>query len=174
MLHGAPPYKHWYRQAVTHTHTHAPTNNASKMQADTTKKLTKEAPSTFQAYKLQTLASILVSKVSSQCTAESNNHAPPPALAHLRRCYLALCQVGLKARALPHTRPTVRPSMANCCAGLSKAPHFNYTARLATNHGEPTQPGNPQGQHTIASGPSEKPQSLQKYLTMASSQQFKH
>ena len=60
--------------------------------------------------------------------AGSNHHAPPPALAHLRRCHLAYCQVGPKARALPHTRPTVRPSMANCRAGLSKAPQFTPRA----------------------------------------------
>ena len=43
---------------------------------------------------------------------------------------------------------------------------------LSTNRDESTQPSNPQGQHTIAPGPSEKPQSLQKYPTTASSQQF--
>ena len=50
----------------------------------------------------QTLASMLASKVSSH-----------------RACHLAKCQVGLKACA-----PTVRPSMANYRAGLSKAPQF--------------------------------------------------
>ena len=61
---------------------------------------------------------------SQPCNAGSNHHAPPPALSHLRWCHLAKCQVGLKARALPHTQPTARPSMANCCAGLSKALSF--------------------------------------------------
>jgi len=75
--------------------------------------------------------------------AGSNHHAPPPALAHLRWCHLAQCQVGRKARALPHTRPTVRSSMANRSAGLSKAPV--HTACCATNHDEPTQPSNIQG-----------------------------
>ena len=75
--------------------------------------------------------------------AGSNHHAPPPALAHLRWCHLAKCQVGRKARALPHTRPTVRSSMANRSAGLSKAPV--HTACCATNHDEPTQPSNIQG-----------------------------
>ena len=56
--------------------------------------------------------------------AGSNHHAPPTMLAHLRRCHLANCHVGLKARALPHTRPTVRPSTAKCRAELGKAPQF--------------------------------------------------
>ena len=45
-----------------------------------------------------------------------------------------------------------------------------HTARCATSHDESKQPSSPQGQHTIAPGPSEKAQSLQKCLTHASSQ----
>ena len=116
-------------------------------------------PSTFEAHKHQRspltvhLGLPLCTHSSQPHYAGSNHHAPPPALALLRWCHLAYCQVGPKARALPHTRPTVRPSMANCRAGLTKASH-------------------PQGQNSIAPGPSEKPQSLQKYPTTASSQQF--
>ena len=43
MLHCAPSYKHWHRQAVTPT----PANNTSQKQADTTK----ATPSTFQLFK---------------------------------------------------------------------------------------------------------------------------
>ena len=91
-------------------------------------------PSTFQAHKHQRspltvhLGLPLCTHSSQPHYAGSNHHAPPPALALLRWCHLAYCQVGPKARALPHTRPTVRPSMANCRAGLSKAPLFTPRA----------------------------------------------
>ena len=106
--------KHWYRQTVTDTLA----NNTSQNKPTEQKRHN-------QAF---TLASMLASNVSSHCAlaplpcyAGGNHHAPPPALAHLRWRHLAKCQVGLKACALPHTRPPVRPSMANCCAGFSKA-----------------------------------------------------
>ena len=73
----------------------------------------------------------------------ARSRAMQPALAHLRWCHLAKRQVGLKARALPHTRPTVRSSMANCSAGLSKAPV--HTACCDRSQDEPTQQSNPQG-----------------------------
>ena len=117
--------------------THTPANNASRKQADTTK----ATPSTFQAHKHQRspltvhLGLPLCTHSSQPHYAGSNHHAPPPALALLRWCHLAYCQVGPKARALPHTRPTVRPSMANCRAGLSRAPLFTpHAAPQATTN----------------------------------------
>ena len=74
----------------------------------------------------QTVTDTLANNTSQNKPTEQKRHnqaftLAPPALAHLRWRHLAKCQVGLKACALPHTRPPVRPSMANCCAGFSKA-----------------------------------------------------
>ena len=126
MKHCGPSYKHWYRQAVTCT----PANNTSQKQADTAK----ATPTTSQAHihlqahwpqrsPLAVHVGLPLCAHSSQlhCVTTQNHHAPPLVLAHLRWCHLTTCPIGLK---VPHTRPTVRlrPSMANCCAGLSKAP----------------------------------------------------
>ena len=102
------------------------------------------------------------------CYAGSKHHAPPPALAHLLQwCHLATCQVVLKARALlPHNRPTVRPSMANCRAGLNKALKFApHTAPHTTTnqHNQAIHEGNTQMLR-------QKALSLQRYPTTASSQ----
>ena len=126
-------------------------------------------PSSFQAHKHQRspltvhLGLPLCTHSSQPHYAGSNHHAPPPALAHLRWCHLAYCQVGPKAVHCPTPDQTVRPSMADCRAGLSKPRQFTPRAvpQATTNQ------HNPQGQHTIAPGPSEKAQSLQNCLTHA-------
>ena len=138
-------------------------------------------PSTFQAHKHQRspltvhLGLPLCTHSSQPHYAGSKHHAPPPAFAHWRWCHLAFCQVGPKACTLPHTRPTVRPSMAKYRDGLSQDPQFTPHAAPKTtanqpnqaihkvNTGESTRPSNPQGQHTISPNLSEKAQSLQKY-----------
>ena len=129
VLYCTPSYKHWYPQAATRTLA----NNAS--QNKPTQQGRSQAHSHLQACWSQGSPLTVHSELPS-CThssqpryAGSNHHAPPPALAHLRWCHLAKRQAGLKARALPHTRPTVRSSMANCSAGLSKALTLRHKPR---------------------------------------------
>ena len=73
------------------------------------------------------------------------------------------------ARALPHNRPTVRPSMANCRAGLNKALKFApHTAPQTTTnqHNQATK----QSTRATHKCSVRKALSLQRYPTTASSQ----
>ena len=102
----ATSYKHWYRQAMVSLisascDTHACERHKPK-QADTTT----EIPSSIHTCKHVGLNGLLsrctwgcpfCTQSSQPCYAGFNHHAPPPALAHLRWCHLAKCQVGLKA-----------------------------------------------------------------------------
>ena len=125
-VHHATSYKHWYRQAMVSLisascDTHACERHKPK-QADTTTVI----PSSIHTCKHVGLNGLLsrctwgcpfCTQSSQPCYAGFNHHAPPPALAHLPRCHLAKCQVGLKARALPHTRPPVRPTWPTASPG---------------------------------------------------------
>ena len=181
MLDCAPSYKHWYRQALVSLISASCDTDAGERhkpeQADTTTVI----PSSIHTCKHVGLNGLLsrctwgcpfCTHSSQPCYAGFNHHAPPPALAHLPWCHLAKCQVGLKARALPHTRPPVRPSMANCLAGLSKALKFTPHAAPQPRRTNTTkQASNPQGQRTSApSGKHNHYRDTLTYPTTASSQ----